>query len=82
LLKITDSTVKALFFASTYINIGDGKNTPFWEVRWLQGAAPRDIVPNLFKLARYKRRSVHTELHDYKWIRNLKEISSPVRMNL
>lgn len=36
------------FFVSTTMVIGNGKNTPFWEARWLQGMAPKDLAPNLF----------------------------------
>jgi hypothetical protein len=41
-------------------------------------AARKDIAPNLFRTARFKRRFVHTKLHDFNWIRNLKEIDSPL----
>jgi hypothetical protein len=62
LLRVTDKLDKHLFFCSTTIQIVDGKNTPFWKARWLQGLAPKDLAPNLYKLARFKSRSVHTEL--------------------
>jgi hypothetical protein len=54
LLKIQDPTDKAMFFNSTHVQIGDGRNTPFWEARWLLGSAPKDITPNLLKRARFK----------------------------
>jgi hypothetical protein len=31
LFQITDTTDRALFFCSTIIHIGNGKDTPFWE---------------------------------------------------
>jgi hypothetical protein len=37
------------FFCSTTVTIGDGRNTPFWESRWLDGIAPKDLAPELFK---------------------------------
>lgn len=41
-----------LFDASTNIHLGDGHTMNFWKSKWLDGAAPRDIAPSLFKLAR------------------------------
>lgn len=41
LLMHKDKVDRALFFASTTIQIGNGRKTPFWEARWLQGAAPK-----------------------------------------
>jgi hypothetical protein len=40
----------------------------------VRGAAPRELVPNLYKLARFKKRSVSKELHNSNWIRNLQGI--------
>jgi hypothetical protein len=37
LIRITDTTDRQLFFSSIVISIGDGMNTPFWKVRWLNG---------------------------------------------
>jgi hypothetical protein len=62
-IKINDSTNKALFFNSTYINIGDGRNTPFWEAKWLQRPAPKDIAPSLHKKAWFKR-TIYQELNN------------------
>jgi hypothetical protein len=31
----------------------------------------RDIASNLYQLTRFKRSLVHTELQNFKWIRNL-----------
>jgi hypothetical protein len=71
LLKITDQVERQLFFSSTLVNIGDGKNTPFWETRWLNGMAP-----NLFNCARFKKRTIHTKIQNCNWIRNLNNINS------
>jgi hypothetical protein len=60
LLKIRDPIDRQLFFASTEIQVGDGKGTPFWEARWLHGAAPKDLAPNLYKIARFKSRLICT----------------------
>jgi hypothetical protein len=77
LLKITDVIDTKLFFCSTTVIVGDGRNTPFWEARWLDGVAPRDLTPGLFKVARFKRRIMHDELKNNSWIRNLQGIDYP-----
>jgi hypothetical protein len=81
LLQITDDTDRQLFFASTIIIVGDGKNTPFREARWIDGSAPKEFAPNLFKLARFKKRNVHTEMQNLHWIRNLSNIDSPILLD-
>jgi hypothetical protein len=63
LLKVTDSKDRQLFFASTVMHVGNRKkNTPFWESKWLHGKAPKKLAPSLYMIARFKKRSVHTEL--------------------
>jgi hypothetical protein len=42
----------------------------------LNGQAPKDLDPNLFKIAGFKTRNVHTELNNHKWISNLACITS------
>jgi hypothetical protein len=37
---------------------------------------PKELAPNLFEQARYKRRMVHKELQNFNWIRNLKQLNS------
>lgn len=68
LLKITDPLDRELFFCSTNIMIGNGKRTPFWEACRLNGTSPKDLVPNLYLQARYKRRTVCQELNNDNWI--------------
>jgi hypothetical protein len=43
----------------------------FWQNRWLQGKALKDIVPLLFNLAHFKRRSVEKELKNNNWIQSV-----------
>jgi hypothetical protein len=71
---------RQLFFCSTIISIGDGRNTPFGEARWLDGLAPKDLAPDLYQVARFKRRTMHTEMQNDSWIRNLQNISTTERM--
>jgi hypothetical protein len=56
LLIIQNPTDRALFFSSTYIQVGDGQNTPFWEAKWVNAVAPKEIAPNIFKHARFKKK--------------------------
>jgi hypothetical protein len=74
LIKVTDRKDRQLFFQSTVIHIGNGKNTPFWEAKWLQGVAPKELAPSLYKVARFKHGTIYIELKNSNWIRNLKEI--------
>jgi hypothetical protein len=55
MLQINDPTDRIPFFNSTYIQVGNGRNTPFWKAKWIQGAAPKDLAPGLFKSARFKK---------------------------
>jgi hypothetical protein len=48
----------SLFQASTSIKLGNRKKTLFWQDRWLQGEAPKDIAPKLYKLTYFKKRMV------------------------
>jgi hypothetical protein len=71
---------KQLFSALTLVQIGDGKNSPFWEAKWLLGAAPKDLAPNLHRIARFKNRPVSKELQNSNWIRNVADISDTTQM--
>jgi hypothetical protein len=42
---------KQLFRACTFVTVGNGEKASFWNDCWLDGRAPRDIVPHLYKLA-------------------------------
>lgn len=76
LLKHRDDIDHQLFFASTYITIGDGSNTPFWEANWLNGMAPKTLAPHLYKHTRFKYRTVQQELTNHNWITNLQDLDS------
>jgi hypothetical protein len=70
----------ALFQASTHIKIGNGKNAMFWHDRWLQGQALKDIAPNLFKLAHFKKRTMQKELQNDNWVYAVRHISTEVEL--
>jgi hypothetical protein len=46
----------------------------------LNGAAPKDLAPNLFKLARFKKISVYAEHQNSNWIRNVQGIHTPSQL--
>lgn len=81
LIEHRDKSDRDLFFASTYITVGDGKNTPFWEANWLNGASPKYLAPNLYEQARFKFRTVAKELRNNNWITGLKELDSQILLN-
>ena len=60
-----------LFRASTVVTLGDGAKASFWQSSWMQGQAPMDIFPDLFKLAWRKNKTVKEEVHNQNWVRGL-----------
>jgi hypothetical protein len=75
-LKHHDKIDRALFFALTLIMVRDGKNTPFWEARWLNGISPKELALNLYLQAWFKYRTMHKELTNLNCNRNLKRINA------
>jgi hypothetical protein len=63
---------RALFAAATNITIGNGQTARFWTDRWLHGMSPKDLAPQLFKIAIRKNRTVHEALTDGKWLQDLR----------
>jgi hypothetical protein len=57
------------------VTLGNGAKAKFWDSPWLDGHAPRDVAPNLFKLAWRKNLSVDDDLQDSKWMRGLWRMS-------
>jgi hypothetical protein len=65
-----------LLRACTVIQLGEGKKTSFWHDRWVDGKAPKELVPALFKLAWWKNLSVASALAERKWMRGLRRMTS------
>jgi len=42
---------RQLFRASTVVTLGNGEKASFWQSAWLNGQAPMDRFPDLFKWA-------------------------------
>jgi hypothetical protein len=71
-----DEVDKQLFRVSTIIFLGDGNKASFWNCSWLNGLAPRDIAPGLYKLAWRKNRTVKEDITDQQWTRGLWRMDS------
>lgn len=66
------SDVKAFFKASTYTRLGDGRNTLFWEDRWINELDVQSIAPYLYLSIspRVRRRlTVREGLQQRAWVR-------------
>jgi hypothetical protein len=59
---------KQRFRFSTAVSSGNGQQAHFWEFTWLEGRAPRDLAPNLFRLARRKSNTVAVDLLMGSWL--------------
>jgi hypothetical protein len=46
----------------------------------LHCTAPMELTPNIYKVAGRKKRSVHTELCNFNWIRNLQQLDSMIQL--
>jgi len=65
-----------LFRLCTKITVGNGAKTQLWKDRWLQGEAPMHIAPECFRLAWRKNITAQQALHDRRWMRGLRRIST------
>lgn len=59
---------RALFKKATRINLGDGSKANFWTSARLQGHAPKDIAPTLYKVSKKKSSAVRNALLNNTWI--------------
>lgn len=75
-----DSTDSSLFDACTKITVGKGNIAKFWTSRWLDGAAPAELAPNLFRLTRLKRLTVEQAMVSDKWMKGLSRISTEAQL--
>jgi hypothetical protein len=72
---------RQLFRLSTRVTVGDGHCANFWESAWIDGKAPRDLAPNLYKLAWRKNNTVEDDLKDMNWTRVLWHMSTVDQMS-
>jgi hypothetical protein len=81
-MDIVHSDAEAdLFQACTTITIGDRVQTKFWQDRWLQGHAPREITPALHRFAWRKNISIAAGTVGGAWMKGLHRISTPEEIN-
>jgi hypothetical protein len=71
---------RSFFRISTQVTVGDGRPAKFWESSWVNGQAPRDLSPQLYKLAWRKNQSVRDDLQNWNWTRVLWKMSSASEM--
>jgi hypothetical protein len=76
LLSFVIKLIEPYFSPQQSSLLGNGKDTPFWEVRWINGVSPKELAPNLYAKARYKFRTVCRELQNFSWIKNIKQIDT------
>jgi hypothetical protein len=70
----TAKEVRAFFKASTYTQLGDGRNTLFWEDRWIDGHDVQSIAPYLYLSVSqrvWRMQTVREGLHNRAWVRNI-----------
>ena len=66
-----DAIDKQLFRSSTVVTVENGETATFWQSSWLNGQAPIDRYPELYKWAWRKNRTLKEELHNQSWTRGL-----------
>jgi hypothetical protein len=71
---------RSFFRISTQVTVGDGQRAKFCESSWVNGQAPRDLSPQLYKLAWRKNQSVRDDLQNWNWTRVLWKMSSAPQM--
>jgi hypothetical protein len=71
---------KQLFWASTVVGVGNGLTARFWESAWLDGKAPRDLAPNMYRLAWRKNQTVRGDLQNQNGTRGIWRMSTTVEM--
>uniref|UniRef100_A0A453F8D0 Reverse transcriptase zinc-binding domain-containing protein n=1 Tax=Aegilops tauschii subsp. strangulata TaxID=200361 RepID=A0A453F8D0_AEGTS len=71
------SNERTLFFASTYMTIGNGMKALFWEDRWLNGRSVGELMPLLYNCIpkrRRKARTVAEGLNGNAWARDIQGV--------
>jgi hypothetical protein len=66
-----DESDRRLFCAATKVDLGNGCRASFWYSRWLDGDAPADLFPELFKHSKRKNRRVVDALTNIAWVRDV-----------
>jgi hypothetical protein len=75
-----DAVDKQLFRVSTIVTVGDGAKASYWQSSWMDGRAPMDLFPDLFRLAWRKNKTIREELENHNWTRGLWRMHSVEEM--
>jgi hypothetical protein len=75
-----DNVHRELFYASTVISFGNGKLTPVGRLAGSMVYHPNSWLPTSTG-KHFKHRSVHQELNQFSWIKNLRSIDSEELMD-
>ena len=75
-----DAIDRQLFRASTVVTLGNGEKASFWQSTWMNGQAPMDRFPDLFRLAWRKNKTVKEEIQNQNWTRGLWRMQSVSEM--
>lgn len=71
-----EDTDRQLFSSYTSLQLGDGSVAVFWKDHWLNGEAPNQLAPDIFKLARFKNLTVKEALCNGRWMQGLQRMDS------
>ena len=66
-----DNEDMRVFSAATKVDLGNGCKASFWTSRWLDGDAPADLFPELFRHSKRKNRTVAEALTANTWVRDI-----------
>jgi hypothetical protein len=66
-----------LFYASTFISLGNGKIASFWDSPWLNDTKPKYIAPLIYEASTRKRWKVNQALTDHAWVKKNQDGHKP-----
>jgi len=67
-------SVKAFFAVAIILEVGNGRNTLFWTVRWLHGQSLAQLVPNLYGSVpnKARKRTIFEAMTELRWVRDIR----------
>lgn len=66
---------------STSVSVANSKKALFWQSSWLDGQAPRDLAPNLYKLAWQNNNTIEEDMQNQNWTRGLRKLTTVEQMD-
>lgn len=69
-----DDVDQNLFTAAIAVTLSDGKKAKFWSSAWLNGAAPKDLASEIYKLSRRKKQTVSATLQNGQWVHDINNL--------